>query len=264
VGRETPQQLGGLGRTTWLREDVAAGGNLSRVAWPLLLAVVGTSASTPSLPDELTAGGTVGTCAVALVAALVAYWQLREARRLREAQAQPYVVVDVEPSIVTRRILNLVIRNTGQTLARDVKIRFEPPLQSTIDSDGFPPAKFKALTEGIPALPPGREYQIALDSAVDRAQSSLPDSYTVTVSFHDRDGKPLEDLTYVLDLAMFRSAPYVQERSVHDVAEELQRLRETLDRLARITLESQQQAGRGQSRQAASRRFRSARRQTRL
>jgi hypothetical protein len=210
------------------------------VSWSVFVPIAAVSASSPSLADELTAGGTVGTCVVALIAAIVAYRQLREARRLREAQAQPYVVVDVEPSVISRRILNLVIRNTGQTLARDVTIRFDPPLRSTLDTEGFPPAKFRALVNGIPALPPGREYQIMLDSTVDRYQAKLPDRYTVTVSFRDRDGKKLEDLAYELDLAMFRSAAYVQELSVHDVAQEMQYIRKTLENLVRMTAEARQ------------------------
>lgn len=208
--------------------------------FPIFIPIVAASASSPNLTDQLTAGGTVGTCVVALLAAIVAYRQLREARRLREAQAQPYIVVDVEQSVVSRRILNLVIRNTGQTLARDVTIRFDPPLQSTLDAEGFPPAKFKALANGIPALPPGREYQIMLDSTVAHYESKLPDSYTVTVSFRDRDGKKLEDLSYELDLAMFRSAPYVQEFGIHDVAQELQRIQKTLEQLVRMTGEARQ------------------------
>ena len=159
------------------------------VSWSVFMPIAAVSASSSSLADELTAGGTVGTCVVAFLAAIVAYQQLREARRLRVAQAQPYVVVDVEPSVVSRRILNLVIRNTGQTLARDVTIRFDPPLRSTLDAEGFPPAKFRALLNGIPVLPPGREYQIMLDSSVDRYQAEFPDRYTVIVSFRDRDGR---------------------------------------------------------------------------
>jgi hypothetical protein len=210
------------------------------VLWPLVLPIAAAPTSSPSLTDQLTAGGTVGTCVVALLAAIVAWRQLREARRLREAQAQPFVIVDVEPSVTSRRILNLVIRNTGQTLARDVTIRFDPPLRSTLDSEGFPPANFRALAKGIPALPPGREYQIMLDSTVSRSESNLPDSYTVTVKFHDRDGKKMDELTYELDLAMFHSAPYVTELSVHDVAQELQSIRKTLEQLARMTAEAKQ------------------------
>jgi hypothetical protein len=129
--------------------------------WFAVTPIIVQAAGSPNVADWLTAVGTIGTFAIAGFAAWYARGQLLEARNLREAEAQPFVIVDVEPSITSRHLFNLVIKNTGETLARDVKIQFDPPLRSTLDSEGYPPAKFKALASGIPALPPGRTYQIS-------------------------------------------------------------------------------------------------------
>ncbi len=204
---------------------------LSHITPPLTATLSGQS----NVTDWLTAIGTIGTLIVAAAAAFVAFGQFRESRRLREAQAQPFVVVDVEPSIVSRRILNLVIRNTGQTLARDVTINFVPPLKSTIDANGYPVSDFRPLKNGIPALPPGREYQVMLDSTVERFRSNLPDKYSVTVRFSDRDGRKMDALEYEIDLAIYRGAQYVQELSINDLVKEVKHLRQTLDSWARMT-----------------------------
>ena len=47
-------------------------------------------------PNDWSALGTIITAAVAIVAGFVAWRQLREARRLRLEQAQPYVVCFAE------------------------------------------------------------------------------------------------------------------------------------------------------------------------
>jgi hypothetical protein len=100
----------------------------------ITLPVTTSSVNHPTITDWLTAIGTVGTLLIAAAAAIVAFRQLREARQLREDQAQPFVIVDVEPSAVSRHFINLIIRNTGRTLARDATIKFKPPIESTIDS----------------------------------------------------------------------------------------------------------------------------------
>ena len=205
--------------------------------WFGVTPIIGQTAGLPSVTDWLTAIGTLGTFLIAGIAACVALGQLREARNLREAEAQPFVTVDVEPSVVSRHLFNLIISNTGKTLARDVSIKFDPPLRSTLDSTGFSLADFKALASGIPALPPGRKYQVLLDSAIERFHSDLPDTYTVTVDFRDRNGKKAYSLTYQLDLAIYRSALYVQEQGIHHIADEMKDLNKKLGQLTSVMVE---------------------------
>ncbi len=77
----------------------------------------------PTITDWLTAISTLGTMAVALGAAVPAYRAVRESRNLREDQARPFVVVTLEPSGASRHFLDLVVRNHGKTMARDVNFR---------------------------------------------------------------------------------------------------------------------------------------------
>ena len=54
---------------------------------------------------------------VAVVAALVAWAQVNEARRLRREQAQPYVVAGMRSSAASPMIIELFFRNYGTTAA---------------------------------------------------------------------------------------------------------------------------------------------------
>lgn len=186
-----------------------------------------------AIADWLTAIGTDCTAIVAVGAAVVAYWAVKESRQLREDQARPFVAVTLEPSGATRHFLDLVVRNYGKTVAHNVHFTFDKPLQSTNDRFGYPLANVKFLREGIATLAPGVEHRVMFDSVPARHQANnegaeLPDSYTVTVHYNDRNGDALDPETYVLDCALSRSAPYAQEYKLHDLVTEVIKLREGL------------------------------------
>lgn len=67
--------------------------------------------------SEWTAVGTIATAVVALVAAGFAFAQVREARRTREDQIRPFVVVDLQPNRAWGNALNLVVENVGRRIS---------------------------------------------------------------------------------------------------------------------------------------------------
>ncbi|WP_406514021.1 hypothetical protein OG851_40445 [Streptomyces sp. NBC_00161] len=77
---------------------------------------------------------------VAVIAAVVAVWQAAIARRsagrqlalaerIHREQNEPYVIVDIQPDPDGGALL-LVVENTGPTVARNVRISCDPPLES--------------------------------------------------------------------------------------------------------------------------------------
>ncbi len=190
-----------------------------------------------AITDWLTAIGTDATAVVAVGAAVVAYLTVKESRQLREDQARPFVMVTLEPSGASRHFLDLVVRNHGNTVAHDVQFSFDKPLRSTNDALGYPLADVKFLRDGIPTLTPGAEYRVMFDSIPARHEAGnrgeeLPDSYTVTVQYNNRNGDALSPEKYVLDSALSRSAPYAQEYKLHDLVAEVIRLREISEQSA--------------------------------
>jgi hypothetical protein len=181
-----------------------------------------------TITDWLTAIGTDGTGLIAIGAAIAAFRAVRESRNLREDQARPFVVVTLEPSGASRHFLDLVVRNIGRTVAHNVKFSFDKKLQSTNDKLGYPIANVKFLRDGITVFAPGAEYRVMFDSMPDRREESanLPDSYTVTVHYKNRNGEDLPPEEYVLDSALSRSAPYAEEHNLHDLVNEVKGLRE--------------------------------------
>jgi hypothetical protein len=132
----------------------------------------------------------------ALIYAVV---QVGEARKLREEQARPWILVDFEPGF----IFWLTIENIGRTVATDIRIRFRPDLAST-QSRPWAWEESTLLTDGIPMLPPNKKLRAFFDSFPERLKSDLPMTYDVEVEYHGptKQKKPLTS-HYRLDLNFY-------------------------------------------------------------
>lgn len=172
-------------------------------------------------PATWTAWATAGTMVVLAVSGIIAFVQLGQARKLRKEQTRPYVILDFESQ---QSLLDLVIQNIGSTPASDVEFGFDPKIASSFDGSGRPDrADWFILKEGIPFLPPGREYRLLLDVGHQRAKTDLPNRYEVRVTYRDRAGKRFSE-RQVLDMSPFWGMEHVNRKSIHDIAKELEEL----------------------------------------
>ena len=138
------------------------------------------------------------TVGIYVVLGLFAWRQVREARKLREEQARPFVIVDFEPGF----LVYLTVENLGRTMARDVRISFDKPLTSTL-RDRRELDKSPLFREPIPALPPGKKIRILFDQFTERTKAQLPLTYDVKVRYRGPTGKEWPPETYPLDLGMY-------------------------------------------------------------
>jgi hypothetical protein len=146
----------------------------------------------------VTAWAAWATVAVYVVLGIFAWIQVLQARRLREEQARPFVIVDFEPGF----LVYLTVENIGRTMARDVSIRFDKPLQSTLSGpreiDESP-----LLRKPIPTLPPGRKIRVLFDQYAARLEATLPLTYDVTLHYKGPFGKKAWEHPYRLDLGIY-------------------------------------------------------------
>jgi hypothetical protein len=164
----------------------------------------------------------VAQLAILAIAAVVAWHQVREAKRLREEQARPFVVIDFE---VEDAIAFLTVSNLGTTLARNVRFEIEPPLQSSME---IPLDKLKMLGEGISSLAPGKSIRTAFDSLIQRKPLGLPDVYAVTAQYSDETSRRQFQEKLDLDLGVYWNLIRVQRRGEHDIHERLKDIRDEL------------------------------------
>lgn len=160
---------------------------------------------------------------VLLLAAGVAAWQVWEARKLRLQQNRPFVVIDFE--VEAGYLIYLEITNLGTSLARDVRIKIDPPLKTTTE------IKFgdmKMLNEGIPTLAPGKKIRTLYDLFNRREDESLPSTHTATLTYTDEDGGRKYKEEFVLDLELYRYLSTVTRKTIHDVHKQLEEINKTL------------------------------------
>jgi hypothetical protein len=179
------------------------------------------------VPAWLSAVANVLTLVIAGAAAWFGLGQLKEARRLREDQSRPYVVVDFEISGSGHPHMDIVVSNIGTTLARDIRLSFDPPLRSTLDDDPqvkrqLPPiSKSHLFSEVIPTMAPGKVYRVLFENMPDRyKRDDLPRRYEVTVELSGPHGSE-EPLKQILDLNMYYGTPFVEVHNLHHIAKSL-------------------------------------------
>lgn len=180
-------------------------------------------------PWEWTATDWAGLSFLVLLgAAIVGFVQAREARKLREERARPFIVVDFQ---LWNIIIELKIKNIGATLARDVSFKFTPELESTFDNEPShtPLREASVFRDGIPSLAPGKEIFVLFDRGPNRTERGLPDAYKVEVSFTDALGKRRTD-EMVIDLGIYRGAGRIRRRELHDFYKPLEDLVKELKR----------------------------------
>ena len=166
---------------------------------------------------------------VLLIAALVAGWQVLEARRLRLERNRPFVVVDFDIDMSKGYLIFFEVANTGTSLARDVQIGVEPPLESAIDIDV---GKLKILNEGIATLPPGKKLRTFFDMSFRRNEDrpDLPMTYTATVHYADEKRTREFTETYDLDLDQYMNMQFVTSHGVDDIYDEIKRTRKVMEK----------------------------------
>ena len=172
---------------------------------------------------EIAAWAAWATVGVYLVLGGFAWRQVHEARKLREEQARPFVIVDFEPGF----LVYLTVENLGRTMARDITIEFDQPLESTLrgprEIDESP-----LFREPIPTLPPGKKIRVLFDQFNNRLEAGLPLTYNVKLRYHGpRRRKPWED-RYRLDLSMYIGAG-LPPKGIPELVAEVESIRKEIE-----------------------------------
>ncbi|MGY1652856.1 hypothetical protein [Geodermatophilus sp. SYSU D01119] len=165
------------------------------------------------------AGAALLTLAAAIAAAVVAWGQLKEARRVRREQAQAYVVVYARSlERISQHFVELVIENLGSTVARNVAVTSTPSLTRTNGTGG---TQDVALPAAIPVLAPRQQWRTFLDSTAERHSTGQPLSrHDIRVTYEDTFGETHEEM-FVLDWAFFSERMFATEKTVHHAAKSL-------------------------------------------
>lgn len=151
--------------------------------------------------------------------------QLKEAASARQQtkilereKSQPYVVAYLEENAVGAEVLDLVIKNFGQTAGRNVRLSFEPILNRTAGESGDEAVE---LPEVISFLAPGQEWRTLFDFAnVRSSRDDLPTIYKGAVTYQGIDAVEQRS-DVVIDLNIYKSRIYAEILGIHHAARAL-------------------------------------------
>ncbi|BCI51685.1 hypothetical protein NIIDNTM18_09630 [Mycolicibacterium litorale] len=101
----------------------------------------------------------------------------------------------MEPHPSDWHVIELVVRNFGQSAAHDVRFDFtHPPTVARYEdrADGIPDIAELQLPNELPVLAPGQEWRTVWDSAIDRNElaGSIRSRFDGTVTYYDRPRPP--------------------------------------------------------------------------
>lgn len=150
----------------------------------------------------------------------------------RDQEFAPYIIVYFDAQ-TDSPIFDLVVKNTGKSIADNIKITFDPPLQTSLKN--YDISKLSFIHQAIPAMPPGYELRSAFDRLETRLISeSLPKLYKVQVSYFGGLNQKLRRLEYVLDINTFQGILDTHASSFSDLNHTLEDIPVKLDALKRV------------------------------
>ncbi len=129
--------------------------------------------------------------ALGVVALLYTHRQIQRSRRLAAEQYRPQVAMFMEPHASDWHVIELVVRNFGQTTAYDVEFAFaQPPTVARYESapDGYSDVAELRLPHSLAALASGQEWRTVWDSALDRAElgASIESRFAGSITYYDQ------------------------------------------------------------------------------
>jgi len=145
---------------------------------------------------------------------------LKEMKESRDQEVAPYVVAyfDIPYGMP---LIYLIVRNAGKSVAKDVKLEFQPPLKN---SNGEAINDIPFIKEGIGSIPPESEIKTFFDTAISYFKNKeLPLTYTVKVSYSGGLWPATRNEEQIMDLSAFKSV-YINMKGMHELVKEVEKL----------------------------------------
>jgi hypothetical protein len=166
--------------------------------------------------------------ALATIALFYVTWVLaRETKVLSRATSQAHVTATIEPNLWGVTYVDIIVENSGNAVAYDIVVEFEPPLVQLQDFR----TGLKVPLQRISILRPGQRLQSSLSSFADVSEKT----FSVSISWKTSPRHTnRETLSYELSMLDYEGVSYLGARSpTVQLADEVKKLREDWRAVAR-------------------------------
>lgn len=181
----------------------------------------------------------------AIAAAIAAFVALRPAQRAAQAAedqtevqrelmhqaAQPYVWADIQPDNQQGTMLQLVLGNSGPTIARNIRAVIDPPIPESANYSGASAAAQLRLREGILSLAPGRTIRWSLGRISDLVEDKDDKTvYRIRVTAEGPYGA-IDPVDIEIRLSDWRESRDAPDGSLHHIRKEIEKLTKAVEKL---------------------------------
>jgi hypothetical protein len=165
-----------------------------------------------------------------LVVAAGILYQGRQARNARNDQDRPQIIVDAD--YTGRFTTNIVVRNIGHGVARNITFKFSAPLESTSGQDI---TEMPYLRHGINFMAPQTDLPAVWDSYQNVVENlrdkGLTDGITITSYYEDRQGERYET-EWTINPLLLEGSGYSDYKGYEDEVQALQDQARAMERIS--------------------------------
>jgi hypothetical protein len=180
--------------------------------------------------DLATAAQLLSSTATLIVAAGILY-QGREARKARNDEDRPQIIVDAD--YTGRFTTNIVVRNIGHGMAKNITFEFSAPIETTSGEDITDLPYFK---HGINFMAPQTDIPSVWDSYQNVVQNlrakGLTEGITITSRYEDRQGEAYET-EWTINPLLLEGSGYSEYKGYEDEVQALEDQARALERIAK-------------------------------
>lgn len=146
---------------------------------------------------------------------------VKEAKKSREEENRPYVVVFFKYK--PNGLIYLVVKNTGKTLANNVKFDFDTPLYYP---KSHPLKDSNLIKDGIPTLPPQYEIRAVIEMMhqIEKNEDGKYPRFKVEVNYNSSNEKSKYSDKFILDPNIESMLLMERELGIHDLAKSVEKL----------------------------------------
>lgn len=169
-------------------------------------------------------------------ASLTSEKTLKEMKETREQENAPYIVVYIKNPIPYDTDLYLIVKNTGKSIAEDVKLEFTPRLRSSSElNSGVDINNLTFIKEGIKSMPPGYVITTYLGGATDYFKhTEFPLIYNVKISYVSSLNKKKIETYQTIDLSAMKDLQFVIKKDIHELVGKMDDITKAIEDLKKI------------------------------
>ena len=172
----------------------------------------------------------LSSLATFVVAAGILY-QGREARRARDDQDRPQIIVDAD--YTGRFTTNIVVRNIGHGIAKNITFGFSAPLETT---SGHDITELPYFRNGINFMAPQTDLPAVWDSyhnvVKNLREKGLTEGITITSYYEDRQGERYET-SWTINPLLLEGSGYSEYKGYEDEVQALEDQARALEKISR-------------------------------